>query len=184
MNHFRSFALAASVTVLLAACSSTPVAKVEPASPPPAATSQSQAPAVVAKSEPVAASTVASVVVPPYLDPNNALAKDRSFYFDFDDFSVKPEYSRQLELHGKFLAGSPKVAIRVEGNADERGSSEYNLALGQKRAAAVVTALKVYGATDAQMEAVSWGREKPKALGHDEASWAQNRRVDLTYPAK
>jgi len=183
MNHFRSFALAASVTVLLAACSSTPIAKVEPASPPPAVTTQPQAP-VVSKAEPVAASTVASVVVPPYLDPSNALAKDRSFYFDFDDFSVKPEYSRQLELHGKFLAGSPKVYIRVEGNADERGSSEYNLALGQKRAAAVVTALKVYGATDAQMEAVSWGREKPKALGHDEASWAQNRRVDLVYPTK
>jgi peptidoglycan-associated lipoprotein len=76
------------------------------------------------------------------------------------------------------------VSIRVEGNTDERGSSEYNLALGQKRAAAVVEALKVYGATDAQMEAVSWGREKPKAEGHDEAAWAQNRRVDLAYPAK
>lgn len=183
MNHFQSFALAASVTVLLAACSSTPIAKVEPASPPPAASSTQQT-TVAPKAEPVAASTVASVVVPPYLDPANALAKDRSFYFDFDNFTVKPEYSRQLELHGKFLASSPKVAIRVEGNADERGSSEYNLALGQKRAAAVVTALKVYGATDAQMEAVSWGREKPKALGHDEESWAQNRRVDLVYPAK
>ena len=77
-----------------------------------------------------------------------------------------------------------KVAIKVEGNAEERGSAEYNLALGQKRAAAVVTALKVYGATDAQMEAVSWGREKPKATGHDEASWAQNRRADLVYPSK
>jgi peptidoglycan-associated lipoprotein len=186
MNHFQSFVLAASVTVLLAACSSTPVAKMESVSPPPVIASQTQTPAPVpvAKSEPVAASTVASVVVPPYLDPGNALSKDRSFYFDYDNYSVKPDYSRQLELHGKFLASSLKVSIRVEGNTDERGSSEYNLALGQKRAAAVVEALKVYGATDAQMEAVSWGREKPKAEGHDEAAWAQNRRVDLAYPAK
>ena len=123
-------------------------------------------------------------MVPPYLDPNNALAKTRSFYFDYDNFSVKPEYARQLELHGKFLASNPKVAIRIEGNADERGSAEYNLALGQKRASAVVTALKVYGASDVQMEAISWGREKPKAMGHDEESWAQNRRADLVYPSK
>ena len=181
MNHFHSFALAASVTVLLAACSSTPIAKVEPASPPPAATSQSQAPAVVAKSEPVAASTVASVVVPPYLDPNNALAKDRSFYFDFDDFSVKPEYSRQLELHGKFLAGSPKVAIRVEGNADERGSSEYNLALGQKRAEAVRRALTLQGVSEAQLEAVSFGKEKPAVQGSTEAAMEKNRRTEISY---
>ncbi len=181
MNYLKSFALAASATVLLAACSSTPIAKVEPMSP---AAAPATATAPMAKSAPMAASQVEPVVVPPYLDPTNALAKERSFYFNYDNFAVKPEYSRQLELHGKFLASNPKVAIKVEGNADERGSSEYNLALGQKRAAAVVTALKVYGASDAQMEAVSWGREKPKAAGHDETSWAQNRRADLIYPSK
>jgi peptidoglycan-associated lipoprotein len=181
MKHIQSLAWMASATVLLAACSSTPVAKVEPMSQAPAA-----APAIAPSANPAATtmSKVESVVVPPYLDPTNALAKERSFYFDYDNFAVKPEYSRQLELHGKFLASNPKVAIKIEGNADERGGSEYNLALGQKRAAAVATALKIYGVKDSQMEAISWGREKPKSTGHDEASWAKNRRADLVYPVK
>ena len=89
-----------------------------------------------------------------------------------------------LEMHGKFLSANPKVSIRVQGNADERGSAEYNLALGQKRADAVVRSLKIYGVKDSQMESVSFGREKPKALGHDEPAWAENRRVDLEYPSK
>jgi peptidoglycan-associated lipoprotein len=132
----------------------------------------------------MAASKVESVVVPPYLDPTNALAKERIFYFDYDKFTVKSDYAHQLELHGKFLANNPKTSIKVEGNADERGSSEYNLALGQKRAAAVVAALKVYGVSNAQMEAISWGSEKPKATNHDETAWAQNRHADLIYPNK
>jgi peptidoglycan-associated lipoprotein len=112
------------------------------------------------------------------------LATNRSVWFDYDVFSVKPEFDQMLQLHGKYLASNPKLTIRVEGNADERGSSEYNLALGQKRAEAVVRALKVFGVASSQVEAVSWGREKPKATGHDEAAWAQNRRVDLAYPTK
>ena len=74
------------------------------------------------------------------------------------------------------------AAAKVEGNADERGSAEYNLALGQKRAEAVVKGLKIYGATDRQLEAVSWGEERPVATGHDEAAWAKNRRADIVYP--
>jgi peptidoglycan-associated lipoprotein len=89
-----------------------------------------------------------------------------------------------VERQGKYLAGQSGLAIRVEGNADERGGREYNLALGQKRAEAVVRALKVYGVTDKQAEPVSFGKEKPKAQGHDEAAWAENRRVDLVYPNK
>jgi peptidoglycan-associated lipoprotein len=89
-----------------------------------------------------------------------------------------------IERHGKFLASSPNVAIRIEGNADERGGSEYDLALGQKRAEAVLQALRIYGVKDSQMQAISWGKTKPKALGHDEAAWAQNRRVDLQYPGR
>jgi peptidoglycan-associated lipoprotein len=87
-------------------------------------------------------------------------------------------------LHGKFLASHPLLAIKIEGNADERGGAEYNLALGQKRAEAVSKALKIFGVKDSQMEAVSFGKEKPKALGHEEASYAQNRRADLDYPVK
>jgi peptidoglycan-associated lipoprotein len=120
--------------------------------------------------------------LPAYLDPKSAISRQRSIYFDYDIFAVKPEFAQMLETHGKYLVANPKVSIQVQGNADERGSAEYNLALGQKRADAVVRALKVYGVKDAQMEATSFGGEKPKAMGHDEASWSQNRRVDLDYP--
>ncbi|NLZ42354.1 MAG: peptidoglycan-associated lipoprotein Pal, partial [Comamonadaceae bacterium] len=105
-----------------------------------------------------------------------------SIYFDFDQYTVKPQYTALVERQGKYLAGQPALAIRVEGNCDERGSSAYNLALGQRRADAVVRALKIYGVRDAQMEAISWGKDKPVATGHDEAAWALNRRVDLQYP--
>ena len=125
-----------------------------------------------------------TMTLPAYLDPKNAISTQRSVYFDYDNFAVKPEFAHMLEMHGKFLAANAKVSIRVQGNADERGSAEYNLALGQKRADAVVRALKIYGVKDSQMESVSFGREKPKALGHDESAWAQNRRVDLEYPGK
>lgn len=127
-------------------------------------------------------SQMASKELPPYLDPKSALSTKRSVYFDFDNFSVKKDYDAVLELHGNYLARNPTLAIRVEGNSDERGGTEYNLALGQKRADAVAKALRVYGVKSTQVEAVSWGEEKPKASGHDEAAWAENRRVDLVYP--
>jgi peptidoglycan-associated lipoprotein len=132
----------------------------------------------------VMAPKVEAMSLPAYLDPQNAISTQRSVYFDYDIFAVKPEFARMLEMHGKFLAANPKVSIRVQGNADERGSAEYNLALGQKRADAVLRALKIYGVKDSQMESISFGREKPKAMGHDEAAWSQNRRVDLEYPSK
>jgi len=169
-------------SALLAACSSTPVSTPAPApAPAPAA---APAPAPTAGTQPAPASTVATVNLPAHLDPNNPISKERSVYFDFDEFTIKPEYSALVERHGKYLAGNTGLAVKVEGNADERGSTEYNLALGQKRAEAVVKALKIYGARDAQMEAVSWGEERPVATGHDEAAWAQNRRADIVYPKK
>jgi peptidoglycan-associated lipoprotein len=184
MNHFNRLALMASMAsaLLLGACSSTPVAPVAAA---PVATAQSAtapAPAPAPKLAtpvPVSKSDLAA-----YLDPANPLSRDKSVFFDFDQYSVKPEGQRVLELHGKYLADHSGVKIKVEGNADEQGGAEYNLALGQKRADAVVKVLKIFGVKDAQMEAVSFGKEKPKALGHDEQSRAQNRRVDLDYPAK
>jgi peptidoglycan-associated lipoprotein len=124
------------------------------------------------------------VIVPDHLNPNSAISKDRVVYFDFDDYSVKSQYTPMLERHSKYLAGNTKLAIKVAGNADERGSSEYNLALGQKRADAVVRAMKLYGAKDGQLEAVSWGKEKPVDPGHDEAAWAKNRRAELDYPTR
>ena len=102
-------------------------------------------------------------------------------FFDFDKSVIKADFTSLVERHGKYLAANPSLNIRVEGNTDERGSSEYNLALGQRRAQAVVKALATQGAKESQMEAVSWGEERPKATGHDEAAWTQNRRADVVY---
>ena len=168
-------------SILLAACSSTPVA------PPVAAMTTPSAMQVApnsAANQPAASTAVVAAPLAPYLDPQNPLQKQRSFYFEFDQSALKPDATPLMELHGKFLASHPLLAIKIEGNADERGGAEYNLALGQKRAEAVSKALKIFGVKDSQMEAVSFGKEKPKALGHEEASYAQNRRADLDYPVK
>ncbi|CAB3766476.1 peptidoglycan-associated lipoprotein Pal [Paraburkholderia humisilvae] len=123
---------------------------------------------------------VAPVTVDELNDPNSPLAK-RSVYFDFDSYSVKDEYQPLLQQHAQYLKSHPQRHVLIQGNTDERGTSEYNLALGQKRAEAVRRAMSLMGVPDSQMEAVSLGKEKPLATGHDEASWAQNRRADLVY---
>ncbi|RKP56553.1 peptidoglycan-associated lipoprotein Pal [Pararobbsia silviterrae] len=123
---------------------------------------------------------VQEVNVDPLNDPNSPLAK-RSVYFDFDSYSVKDEYQQLLGQHAQYLKSHPQRHVLIQGNTDDRGTSEYNLALGQKRAEAVRKALSLLGVPDSQMEAVSLGKEKPVATGHDEASWAQNRRADLVY---
>lgn len=178
MNAVQKYGSIAFALSLLAACTSTPLT-------PPAADPAKPAP-VVAAVKPVAAVTppVARAEVPAHLDPASAISRQRSVYFDYDDYSVKKDYAPTLEMHGKYLAAHPALGIKVEGNADERGGAEYNLALGHKRAEAVVRALKQLGVKEQQLEAVSWGKEKPIAIGHDEAAWAQNRRADLSYPAK
>lgn len=184
-NHAAPLGLLTLLTALLGACSSTPVAAPTPSPKPVAATVPAPvarpAPAVVA-ARPTPSSTVATVSLPAYLDPKSDISTGRSVYFDFDMALVKPEFSNLVERHGKFLTSNPKVSIKIEGNTDERGSAEYNLALGQKRAEAVRQALKIYGVKETQMEAISWGSEKPKTAGHDESAWAQNRRADLQYP--
>jgi peptidoglycan-associated lipoprotein len=181
LDHLATAACLA-VVGFLGACSSTPLPPAAAtATAPVAVAANPAAPAPVAakSAEPAA---VTRSALPPYLDPANALSTQRSVYFDFDQSVVKPEGQRLLELHGKYLAAHPKVAIKVEGNTDEQGGAEYNLALGQKRAQAVAQVLKAYGVTDAQMEAISFGKEKPQATGHDEAAHARNRRADLDYP--
>lgn len=103
----------------------------------------------------------------------------RSVYFEFDKYDVKPEYRALVESHARWLKANPKARLTIEGNADERGSREYNVALGQRRAEAVTKMLVLLGARSEQIEAVSWGEEKPRLTGHDEASWAENRRDDF-----
>ncbi|HOB65857.1 peptidoglycan-associated lipoprotein Pal [Ottowia sp.] len=105
----------------------------------------------------------------------------RVIYFDFDSFTVKPEYQPLVDQHARFLQGNRSRSVAVEGNTDERGSREYNLALGQKRAEAVRRALTLVGASDAQVEAVSFGEEKPAVAGSSEDAYAKNRRVEIRY---
>ena len=116
----------------------------------------------------------------PLNDPNSPLAR-RSIYFDFDSFTIKDEFRPVVEAHARFLVANKARKVVVQGNTDERGSREYNLALGQKRSEAVRRALISLGVADAQIEAVSFGEEKPKATGTDEAAFAENRRADLAY---
>ena len=103
----------------------------------------------------------------------------RIVYFDFDSFVVKDEYRPVVEANAKALAADRKRKIAVEGHTDERGGREYNLALGQKRAEAVAKSMTLLGATDSQIEAVSFGKERPAVQGSDEAAWAKNRRAEL-----
>lgn len=105
----------------------------------------------------------------------------RVVYFDFDSFVIKPEAKPVIEAHANYLKADKARKVNLEGHTDERGGREYNLALGQKRAEAVRRALSLLGVADGQMEAVSFGKEKPANEGHDEAAWAKNRRVELTY---
>ena len=102
-------------------------------------------------------------------------------YFDYDSFSIKPEFQAAIEAHARYLAANRARKLAVEGNTDERGGREYNLALGQKRAEAVRRALGLLGVTDAQVEAVSFGKEKPADTGSDEAAFAKNRRAEMNY---
>ncbi|MDP3224031.1 MAG: peptidoglycan-associated lipoprotein Pal [Rubrivivax sp.] len=188
MSPITRSALLITSALVLAACSSTPVsappdtrALAAPAVAP--AAEAAPAPQAAATTAPAAASTVSTVTLPPYLDPRHPLSSARSVFFDFDDATLKPDFSTVVQKHGTYLATNPAMAIRVEGNTDERGSAEYNLALGQKRAESVVRALRILGVRDSQLEAISWGQERPRATGSDESAWAQNRRADLQYPA-
>ncbi len=119
-------------------------------------------------------------VVKPGPNATGNLAQ-RSVYFDYDSFSVKEEYKPVVQAHAKFLVENPTSRAYLQGHTDERGSREYNLALGQKRADAVRRIMSVLGVKDNQIESVSYGEEKPKNSGHDETAYAQNRRADIVY---
>lgn len=114
-------------------------------------------------------------------DPGSPVFK-RSVYYNYDMFDIAEEYRGLIEAHAQFLNANKSIKVRVEGNCDERGSTEYNLALGQRRADAVKRALTVLGVAANRIEAVSFGEEKPKATGQDDDSYAENRRSDIVYP--
>ncbi|NDE05747.1 MAG: peptidoglycan-associated lipoprotein Pal, partial [Flavobacteriia bacterium] len=102
-------------------------------------------------------------------------------YFDYDSYTVKSEFQSVLEAHARFIKADNSRRANIEGHTDERGGSEYNIALGQKRAEAVRRALNALGVADGQMEAVSYGKEKPAMSGNDENAFAKNRRAEITY---
>lgn len=105
----------------------------------------------------------------------------RIVYFDYDSYVIKPEFQSLIEGHARFLKANNARRVNIEGHTDERGGREYNLALGQRRSEAVRRALALLGVPDGQMEAVSFGKEKPAAPGADEAAWAKNRRAEIVY---
>ena len=116
----------------------------------------------------------------PLRDPNNILSK-RSIYFDYDSELVKDEFKPVVTAHSKYLTDNRGRRVTIQGHTDERGTREYNLALGQRRAEAVKKMMLLLGVTEQQLESVSFGKEKPKATGSDEAAYAQNRRSDIAY---
>jgi peptidoglycan-associated lipoprotein len=157
--------------MLLAACTSQP-----PAPEQPPATEGS------ANTKNVGGDAVDMYGIGGLTDPRSPLSK-RSIYFDYDQYVVKDEFRSTIEAHAKFLMNNPQAKVLIQGNADERGSREYNLALGQKRAAAVKKSLSLFGAREDQIEAVSLGKEKPVCAESTEDCWAKNRRADILHSA-
>ena len=154
---------------LLAACASQKPQEV--------AATPAQAPVAAATAAPA---TQAQTNMDPLNDPKSILA-GRSVYYPFDVAAVQDADKPLVQAHAKYLGENAARKVRLEGNCDERGSNEYNLGLGQRRADGVKKMLELGGAKAAQLNSVSYGEEKPKATGHNEASWSQNRRTDLNY---
>lgn len=170
--------IAAAALALLAACSSTPQA--DP--PPVVSTGSGSGQGAGAAGQGAGQSVVTQVNADQAgLDAAGPAGVGRVIYFDYDSFSIKPEYQALVDQHARFLQASRQRSVMLDGHTDERGSREYNLALGQKRAEAVRRALTLVGVQDAQVEAVSFGEEKPAAAGNSEDSHAQNRRVEIRY---
>lgn len=111
-----------------------------------------------------------------------SLLSKRSIYYEYDRYDIREEYVPIIEAHAKLLMAHADLKIAVQGNCDDRGSREYNLALGQRRADSVKRAMVLLGVSERQVDTVSFGAEKPVAFGQDEESWAKNRRSDIVYP--
>lgn len=172
MITFKRLSIALSVAALMAGCSSGVKLDETPVEDRNAATTNSGA-----------ASGVAGVdLTGSQIDADGGpRGVSRVIYFDFDSFVVKPEAQSQVDAHARFIKADPARKVTIEGHTDERGGREYNLALGQKRAEAVRRSLGLLGVNDAQVEAVSFGEEKPAAVGGTEDAHSQNRRAEISY---
>ena len=167
---------------LLAACASQkpkeePVAETKPA---PVVEAPKQVEAAPAPAPVMATAPAAPMEVDPLNDPNSILA-NRSTHYPFDVYVVQDADIPVVQAHARYLSEHPNRKVRLEGNCDERGSNEYNLGLGQRRADGVKKMLAVGGARDSQLETVSYGEEKPRLTCHEEKCWKENRRTDLNY---
>src|SRR5688572_5353409 len=177
-NTMKKAALCIVAALLAAACASketTPDAPVTDRSgtkPPPVASVTPPPTSTPTRPDTISAN--------PLTDPKNILSK-RSVFFDYDSNAVKDEYRGMVQAHSRYLSDKRDSRVKIEGNADERGSREYNLALGQRRAEAVKRVMTVLGVQESRIETTSYGEEKPLATGHDEQAWAQNRRADIKY---
>lgn len=169
---------AVAAAALLAGCSSVPIE--EDASSAAAGQASQTSGTGSGSSSASGASDVKTVEIDPLADPNSPLAQ-KSVYFALDSYSVDSKFDGMLAAHANYLAKNSSRRIVVEGNTDARGSSEYNLALGQRRSEAVVAKLRLLGVPAERMEAVSFGKEKPAAEGSTEDAWAKNRRADIRY---
>jgi peptidoglycan-associated lipoprotein len=125
----------------------------------------------------------AASLADPLRDPASILSQ-RSVYYEFDKYDIKDDYKPMIEAHAGYLRENGGVKMLIQGNTDERGSREYNIALGQRRAEGVKRMLMLLGTREEQLEAVSLGEEKPKETGHTEEAWARNRRSDMLYPGE
>ncbi|MGQ9685468.1 MAG: peptidoglycan-associated lipoprotein Pal, partial [Thiobacillaceae bacterium] len=140
-----------------------------------------QTPAATATLTPVAGGATADVTTPgAHTDPASPLAQ-RVIYFEFDSAVIDARFQPILDVHSAYLKANPGFKVILQGHTDERGSREYNLALGQRRAESVRQAMSLLGVPDGQMEAVSLGEEKPAVEGHDESAWKMNRRTEIHY---
>jgi peptidoglycan-associated lipoprotein len=175
MRNFKSLAFIVSSAALLSACS-TPV-KLDPA---PVTDKSPTVSTPTPPTDPRDVRPVEVTGVDPLNDPKGVLAK-RSVYFDYDSYAVRDDGKLVVENHSGYLNKNKGRKVLIQGNTDERGGTEYNLALGQKRAEAVRKSMASLGVAESQMEAVSLGEEKPKAMGSGEAAWAENRRADIVY---
>jgi len=175
MRKLSTLAFIVTTAAILSACS-TPVKVAEPA--PVVEKTIEKAPEPVADTRTV--KPVETRSIDPLDDPKGVLA-NRSIYFDFDSYVVRDDGKPVVENHSAYLSKNKQRSILIQGNTDERGGAEYNLALGQKRAEAVRKSMSTLGVPESQIEAVSLGKEKPKATGSNEEAWAQNRRADIVY---
>jgi peptidoglycan-associated lipoprotein len=165
--------LAVLTAALLAGCATQSTEQSEPAPAP--------SPMASSRTAPTARSAPATAPSPAMSARSGVVPQGRSIYYDYDKAEMKGDGAKIADSHAQYLREHPELKVKIEGNADERGSSEYNLALGQRRADAVMKRMTILGVPADRIETVSFGKEKPKATGHDEHAWSENRRSDIVY---